>query len=67
MLQVTVENGQDYVYGRGGKGRQLEVDTDDSPTLARIAAPAARIALSEAAHDPDNEVRYWVAEGCTLP
>jgi len=34
VLDVTVENGEGYVYGRGGKGRQLEVDGDDFPTLA---------------------------------
>lgn len=34
LIRVTVENGAEYVYARGGKGRQLEVDAADFPTLA---------------------------------
>ncbi len=35
LIRVTVENGAEYVYARAGKGRQLEVDGTDFPTLAR--------------------------------
>jgi hypothetical protein len=37
LVQVTVENGapNDYERGEWGKGRQLDVDADDFPTLAR--------------------------------
>lgn len=35
LLPVTVENGKPYVYGKYEKGKQLEVDGKDFPTLAR--------------------------------
>lgn len=35
LLPVTVENGKPYKYARSGKGKQLEVDAKDFPTLAR--------------------------------
>ncbi len=35
FIPVTVENGADYEYARSGKGRQLDVDGGDFPTLAR--------------------------------
>jgi hypothetical protein len=37
LVQVTVENGEpnDYARGEWGKGRQLDVDADDFPRLAR--------------------------------
>ena len=37
-FQVTVENGETWIYsegGGGGKGRQLEIDAADFPTLAK--------------------------------
>lgn len=35
IIPVTVENGKPYIYAREGKGRQLDVDAADFPTLAR--------------------------------
>lgn len=35
LVPVTVGDGERYVYGRSGKGKQLEVDGKDFPTLAR--------------------------------
>ncbi|MGB2959807.1 MAG: hypothetical protein WBD30_13050, partial [Bacteroidota bacterium] len=34
IIQVTVENGEPYVYAEYGKGKQLEIDAEDFPTLA---------------------------------
>ena len=34
LIPVTVENGETYVYTEYGKGRQLEIDEEDFPTLA---------------------------------
>ncbi len=36
LFAVTVANGEEYIYAKqAGKGRQLEVDGEDFPTLAR--------------------------------
>lgn len=37
LVEVTVENGEpnDYARGEWGRGRQLDVDAEDFPTLAR--------------------------------
>ncbi|UCC39325.1 MAG: hypothetical protein JSV96_16250 [Candidatus Aminicenantes bacterium] len=34
LIPVTVENGEPYKYARSGKGKQLEVDAKDFPSLA---------------------------------
>ena len=35
LVPVTLENGDPYVYARSGRGRQMEIDALDFPTLAR--------------------------------
>jgi len=35
LVPVTVENGEAYLYTEYGKGKQLKVDAEDFPTLAR--------------------------------
>lgn len=35
LIPVRVENGRPYIYTRFGKGRQLDVDIQDFPVLAR--------------------------------
>jgi len=35
LVPVTAENGDPYIYARSGRGRQLDIDAADFPTLAR--------------------------------
>jgi len=41
LIPATVENGAEYVYARSGKGRQLDVDGTDFPTLASTGLHSA--------------------------